>query len=74
MPDNAEELNKTRPSYKYGVADDGTKLYLESPPFRKYPDGIKLKIFPNSSQQWYSGIVNPVTGLKPKLTDMYLAR
>jgi hypothetical protein len=74
MSDTGEELNNIGPSYKVEVADDGTKLYLESPPFRNYPDGIKLKLFPNSSQRWYRGVVNPVTGLEPTLTNRYVAR
>ncbi|CAB4375669.1 unnamed protein product [Rhizophagus irregularis] len=42
--------------------------------FIEGPDGTKLKIYSNSPQAWYTGDINPVTGVRPMIDTKYLAK
>ena len=64
---NRPTSDEKSPSFVKGIKAEVAKIL-------ELPDGRKLKIFSNSSQCWYTGDINPVTGLKPKVTCLYLAR
>ena len=82
MSDKAEVLNKTNTS-DTSTIDENTPNHLitdekissnQVVKFIEDRDGTKLKIFSNSSQAQYTGDINPVTGMRPKLSYSYLAK
>ncbi|RIA81595.1 hypothetical protein C1645_836760 [Glomus cerebriforme] len=66
MSNKAEVSNKTNTS--------DTSTFDEGNNNQVLMETLELKILSNSTLRWYTGDINPVTGLRAKRTCLYLAR